>query len=210
MFPAPVLAELLQAPFAVGVLLSWSLAAPPGPANALIAHESARRGWLAGVATGMGAVTGDLTMFLLMWLGVLQVLAFVPALQVALGLVGAALMLRFAVGAWRSARAREAVDADERGGFGKVYLLIVTSPFNWAWWATAGTAMFANLGLAVVAGFFGGLAVWVLAWAAVALLGARRVRRFTEVVAYASAVLLAAFAAGVAWFSVRTAMGLWG
>src|SRR5258706_53724 len=53
---------LTQIPLVAGVLLAWSLAAPPGPINALMAHAAARRGFAAGWGYGLGAMTGDMTM----------------------------------------------------------------------------------------------------------------------------------------------------
>lgn len=197
-------------PFLVGILFAWSLAATPGPANALIAREAARRGWRAGWLTGLGAVTGDLVMFTLMWGGALVLLQglpwvrpLVPWVRPALGLVGAALLAWFAWGTWRTAR-RHAADpeVEGRGSFGRSFLIVVTSPLNWGWWVTAGAAMLATLGFVGMGGFFGGLLAWIALWSALARLGAVHVRGFVEGVAYASAVVLAAFAAWLAYVTV--------
>lgn len=195
-------------PLLAGALLGWSLAAPPGPGNALIAQDAARRGWLAGLATGMGAVSADIVMFLLMWLGVLRVLHVVPWLIVILGAVGAVLMLRFARDAWRAARAPAAVDAGARGGYLKTFLAIVTSPFNHAWWVSSGTVVFANLGAGLIVGFFGSLVLWIMFWSALAKAGATRVRRFSQYVGYASAIVLVAFSVLIAIFTVQEAIAL--
>lgn len=195
------------APLAVGVLLAWSLAVIPGPANALIATEASKRGLAAGFVTGLGAITADLTMFLLMWLGVVRLIDSLPWLRVVLGAVGAILLARFAWGAWWSAK-EPMVEATTGGGYAKCYLVIATSPLNWAWWATAGTTIFSQFGLAVVVGFFAGLLAWVVVWTWLTREGARRIARFSEYVAYASAVLLAAFALVVAWSTVATAISL--
>src|SRR5512136_3343457 len=45
----------------IGVLLALSLAAPPGPVNALIASHGVTRSWRAGFLVGLGAMTVDLT-----------------------------------------------------------------------------------------------------------------------------------------------------
>ena len=196
-------------PFLAGVLLSWSLAAPPGPANAMMAHEAARRSWGAGVRTGLGAVSGDVLMFLLMWLGVLAIVGAFAWTEVVLAAAGAGLMAFFAWGAWRAARAHARVE-DRVGSYGKALLTVVTSPFNWGWWLTFGATMFANLGFAVMAGFFAGLCAWVLAWCGLARLGAWRFERFAEWVAYGSAAVLVFFAGVAAWFAVRRAAELLG
>lgn len=203
------MASFSDVPLLVGLALAWSLAATPGPANALIAQEAARRGWRAGWLTGLGAVTGDLLMFSLMWAGVLVLLARVPASDVVLAAAGAVLMAWFAVGAWRSARTpADAKEGTAAGGFAKCFLIVVTSPFNWVWWVSAGASMFSRLGLAVVAGFFLGLLTWVAFWSALARAGAARVKRFTEAVGYVSAVVLAVFAASLAWTALTRAWAL--
>lgn len=194
------------APLIVGAVLAWSLAVIPGPANALIASEAARRGVRAGVVTGLGAITADLGMFLLTWAGLVRIIEVLPWLQVALGVVGSALLLRFAWGAYRSAR--DPLSEAAPGGYAKCFLVIVTSPLNWVWWASAGTTMFAQFGLAVAFGFFGGLLAWVVVWSAITREGARRVRRFSEGIAYASAALLAVFAGVVAWAGLAKALTL--
>jgi threonine/homoserine/homoserine lactone efflux protein len=195
-------------PLLAGALLGWSLAAPPGPGNALIAQDAARRGWLAGVATGSGAIAADIVMFLLMWLGVLRLLEIFPWLIILLGIVGALLMLRYGRDAWRAARAPAIVDPTARGGFLKTFLAIVTSPFNHVWWLSSGTVVFANLGAGLVIGFFGSLVLWVAFWSGLATAGAARVERFSEWVGYASAVVLVAFAVVIAVFTVQEAIAL--
>lgn len=201
--------DLLAAggPLALGVILSWSLAAPPGPANAMMAHEAARRSWSAGVRTGLGAVSGDVVMFALMLLGVVAVVSAYAWTQVALAIVGAGLMLYFAWGAWRAARRHARVD-DRVGSYSKAFVTVVTSPFNWAWWLSVGTTLYTERGALVIVGFFAGLAAWVLAWCGLARAGAWRFERFAEWVAYASAAVLLAFAFIVGWFAVQKALAL--
>lgn len=194
----------------MGLLLAWSLAATPGPANALIAQEAARGGWRAGWLTGLGAVVGDLVMFCLMWAGALVVIARHPWLEPVLAALGAGLLAWLAWGAWRSARRGAPMEAEGRGSFGRSLLLVVTSPFNWAWWMGAGSSMFEDFGFAIVVAFFAGLVSWVAFWSGLARAGAARIRRFAEGVAYASAVVLAAFAAYLAWKAVQGGVALWG
>lgn len=201
-------AALLLSTFGASVLFAWSLAAPPGPGNALIAQQAAQRGWRAGLWTGAGAITADLLMFLLTWLGVLRLLALAPWLQVALGAVGVALLLKFAWDAWRAARRPAVADEGARGGFAKTFLSIVSSPFNHAWWLAVGTSFFERVGVAGGVGFFAGLIAWVMFWAWLARAGAARIRRFAEMVGYASAAVLVVFAVVIAVFTVQRALEL--
>lgn len=192
-------------PLLAGALLAWSLAAPPGPANAMMAHEAASRGWRAGALVGLGAIAGDAVMFLLMWLGVLRLIGGRPVVELALALAGCALLAYFAYGAWRAARSQM---QDRVGSFGKSFVTILTSPFNWGWWLTVGATLFVSLGLAVIAGFFLGLLAWIAVWCALARLGAAYFTRFAHWVAYASAVVLLVFAALIGWYAVGKIVAL--
>ncbi|HUR69020.1 MAG TPA: LysE family translocator [Candidatus Thermoplasmatota archaeon] len=205
---------LLDVPFVAGIALAWSLAAPPGPVNALMAHAAARRGFWAGWQYGLGALTGDMTMLLLTFFGLLRIVEAFTWLKVLFALVGAALMAWFAIGAWRTARragSKLGSDADDvpmsgAREFGKAYLIVVTSPFNWGWWLTAGSSMLTILGWATAVGFFAGLVLWTIAWAALATAGGARLKRLSEFVSYGAAVVLAIFAIVMAWYAVTTAL----
>jgi threonine/homoserine/homoserine lactone efflux protein len=208
--------SLADAPLLAGILLAWSLAATPGPINALIAHAAARRGFLAGWIYGLGATTGDMAMLLLTAVGVLRVADTLPWLRVVFAAVGAALMAWFALGAWRTARrvgVRLGSDADDRPRpmgreYLKGFLVVTTSPFNWAFWLTAGSSMLSRLGLVLAFGFFAGLLSWTLLWAAIATAGGARIRRLAQWVSYAAAVTLAVFAVVLAYYAVATARSL--
>lgn len=199
-----VLAEI---PLLAGIVLSWSLAAPPGPANALIAQVSTRRGWAAGVLTGAGAIAGDLLMFGLMGIGVLRAIESFPWVGVLLGAAGAVLMTWFAWEAFASAR-KDTTEVTSAGGFARNFAAVVTSPFNWVWWLTTGAGLFVELGAWIVVGFFAGLGAWVCAWAALARAGAQRFRAFREWIAYGSAAVLLVFAAIVGTFAIQHAVEL--
>lgn len=203
---------ITQIPFVAGALLAWSLAAPPGPINALMAHAAARRGFWAGWVYGLGAVAGDATMLLLTLLGVGAVMARLPLLAILLSFAGAILMLWFAWGAWKTARQQAAaklgVDSDDRPeawwrAFGKAFLIVTTSPFNWGFWLTAGSGALAIFGTALMLGFFVGILLWTIAWASLAHVGAARIKRFAEFVSYAAAISLVVFAVGIFVFAAE-------
>lgn len=79
-----------------GSVFGLALAAPPGPMNALIAEESAVRGWGAGVTAGLGAMSADGVFFVLTILGVVQVVERAPTLRGLMVGIGGMLMLYFA------------------------------------------------------------------------------------------------------------------
>ena len=88
-----------------GVALGLSLAAPPGPMNAIIAEESVLRGWGSGVRAGLGAMTADAAFLVLALLGVVAVVQNAPTARGVLFGLGGLLMLYFAYGAASDAKA---------------------------------------------------------------------------------------------------------
>lgn len=190
------------APVGVGILLSWSLAAPPGPINALMAQTAASRGFWAGWLIGLGAVAGDAAMLALTGFGVLRVIDALPWLKFGSALLGGVLMGYFAFQAWRHAR-DPALRASSSPTFLKAFVIVVTSPYNWGWWLTAGSSMFRFVGNAwlLALGFVVGILGWTVFWSGLATLGATRIKRFSEFVSYAAAIVLAIFAALMLYYA---------
>ena len=193
-----------------GVVLGLSLAAPPGPMNAVIAEESVVRGVRAGMSAGLGAMSADACFLVLAWVGVATVLQDAPRLQGALLAIGGLLLLLFAFDAVRDAR-RFTPDAEASGGRGfvKAFSLSLTNPFQLLWWLTVGVtlldprtmtlslgpieATIATGSPAIVAGFFAGIGIWITAFPAALVALGRRIDGFAPLVALGSAAVLAAF-----------------
>lgn len=100
----------LAATLLAGVVFGLALAAPPGPLNAVIAEESALRGWAAGVRAGVGAMSADLVFLALAWVGLVAVVDRHPTVRGVVAGAGGLLMLYFAAVAARGA-------LDERAAF---------------------------------------------------------------------------------------------
>ena len=208
----------LAASLAAGLLLGLSLAAPPGPMNAIIAEESVLRGWAAGFRAGLGAMSADACFLALALIGVVAVLQRAPLLRSAMLAVGGVLMLYFALGAARSARDSFVGQTGGPGkGFRKAFVLSLTNPFQILWWLSVGVVLLepgtidlrawlplggaelgeglvvATGGVPIVGGLFAGIAIWIVAFPAALALADERVDWFAPVVAVASALLLAAF-----------------
>src|SRR6056297_2105291 len=199
-----------------GVALGLSLAAPPGPMNAIIAEESVLRGWGSGFRAGLGALSADACFFVLALLGVVTVVRDVPVVQQALFGFGGLLMLYFAYGAATDANAAfggdtaadgagEVADGEDSKGFRKAFVLALTNPYQILWWLTAGVGLLdpgtftidALGGLAIstgspiiVVGFFGGIAVWITGFPGALVTAGRRVDSFAPIVAGLSALVL--------------------
>ncbi|AFZ72071.1 LysE family translocator [Natronobacterium gregoryi] len=215
-----------------GVVFGLALAAPPGPMNAIIAEESVVRGWSAGFWAGLGAMLADVLFFVLALLGVVAVIDHYPAVRPALYLAGGLLMLYFAVGAIGETRAATSfTDSGEVGskGFRKTFALSLTNPYQIGFWLTVGVGLLESGTLDVFAhvpgvgdllagsllvetgspalllGFFGGIAVWVVGYPAALSSAGRRVDALAPVIAALSAAVLAGF--GVLFLAMGT-MGL--
>ncbi|MUW14609.1 LysE family translocator [Halorubrum sp. CBA1125] len=142
----------LLATLGAGVVFGLALAAPPGPMNAVIAEEAVLRGRLAGVRAGLGAATADAIFFVLAYVGVVAVVESLPLLRALMVAVGGVLMLYFAVGAARGARASfrpmsgDAMSGDEPSiaagkGFRKALALALTNPYQVLFWLTVGVGL---------------------------------------------------------------------
>ncbi|WP_458204974.1 LysE family translocator [Haladaptatus sp. NG-SE-30] len=193
-----------------GVVLGLSLAAPPGPMNAVIAEESVLRGWRSGFFAGLGAMTADACFFVLALAGVVAVVRDAPLVRAIMVGVGGLLMLYFAYGAARDATATFTTDAvdDDARGFRKAFALAITNPYQIIWWLTAGVGLLnpgrfdvlsdlpGNLavttgGPVIVVSFFVGIALWITGFPAALVAAGRRVDSFAPAVAYLSAAVLA-------------------
>jgi threonine/homoserine/homoserine lactone efflux protein len=191
--------DLPGLPLLAGIALGVSLAAPPGPVLALMLEELAQRGRWASLQVGLGALTADMGFAVLALAGAITVLAQRPVLLGAVSIVGAGLLAYYAWSAWRAARRQAGAATGRRATYATGFLTAATSPFNWAWWVGPGTALLANEGPWLAAGML----IGILAWLGVFVEGmarvGRRAPRFQAYAAWASALILAAFALLVAW-----------
>lgn len=193
-----------------GVVLGLSLAAPPGPMNAVIAEESVLRGWRSGFLAGLGAMTADACFFVLAFAGVVAVVREAPVVRGVMVGIGGLLMLYFAYGAAKDATSTFTADAaDEDGkGFKKAFALAIMNPYQIIWWLTAGIGLLdpgtfdvlsgvpGNLTVAtggpiIIVGFFAGIGCWITGFPAALSAAGKRVDSFAPAVAYVSAGILA-------------------
>jgi threonine/homoserine/homoserine lactone efflux protein len=203
-----------------GAVFGIALAAPPGPMNAIIAEESVVRGWEAGFRAGVGAMLADVLFFVLTLAGVVAVIDRYPVVRPVLYVAGGLLMCYFALGAIREARAAASFTSDSRGtskGFRKTFALSLTNPYQIGFWLTVGVGLlqpgtldvFAHVPVigatlagslvvetgspALLVGFFGGIAVWIVVYPAALVSAGRRIDALAPVVAAGSALVLAGF-----------------
>ena len=179
-----------------GILLGLSIAAPPGPMNALIAANTVRRSKRAGHLTGLGAMTSD-GIFLAVTLAVGGVVPVTPGIRILLYLAGAVVMFFLAVRTYPALHRELAVEAgpDTRpaAAYAQGFLLGLTNPFQILWWLTAGLAFMRGIGAAVAVGFFLGILAWILVFPATLDVANRRWRGTYRAVMFFSLIVLLAF-----------------
>jgi threonine/homoserine/homoserine lactone efflux protein len=202
--------------------------------NAVIAEESVTRGLLAGVRTGLGALSADAVFFVGALFGVVAFVERFPTLRAVMVGVGGVLMCYFAYGAASGASRGLAPESASSSaaraatGFRKAFVLALTNPYQILFWLTIGVGLLepgrldvlsytpyvgADLaGLlvvrtgspALVAGFFLGIGCWIVGFPATLRAAQRRVDRFAPVVAGVSALVLAGFGVVFLVDAVRT------
>lgn len=185
-----------------GLVIGWSLAAPPGPVNAVIASSAVTRSWRGGFLVGVGAMTAD-AFFLVLCVLAHEALLGLHGIFPVIAALGAAVLLFFA---WRAARAWsrpiEATPSGPRFGassFATGLVMNLTSPYPIVWWLTVGIVLIDELGLLVLVGFFVGLLSWTSAFPYVLRAAQKRFARTYHAVLAFSIVTLVAFAAWLAW-----------
>lgn len=177
--------------FFLGIALGLSLAAPPGPMNALIAKESSQRGFVSGTRLGMGAPAADVIWLLVLLFGAGRFLDQPGVLRVAAGL-GGLLMIHFAYDTW-TADARAV--PKRKPTFTAGLAAALTNPYQAAWWLSGGYVFLQTQGILGIAGLLLGIFGWVIAFAWLVAHGAQRWHWFTPAVRVLSTALLLVFSA---------------
>src|SRR6267143_6059963 len=142
-----------------GTGIGLSLAAPPGPVNAIIASHTVTRSWRAGFLVGLGATTADTIFLVVAFLARTAVAGIEPYVPF-IALLGAGVMVYFAWGSIRSWRRTEEILEPKPDEHAKSYVtglsVNLTSPYPILWWLTVGLVLINQLGPAVLVGFFAG------------------------------------------------------
>ena len=203
-----------------GVIFGFALAAPPGPMNAIIAEESVTRSWSAGFSAGLGAMLADVLFFALTVAGAVAVIDRYPAVRPVLYLAGGLLMLYFAADIVRDLwEGTSFTDAGQTNatGFRKTFVLSLTNPYQIGFWLTVGVGLLQPGTLDVfthipaigaglenvlvvqtgspllLAGFFAGIAVWIVVYPAALVAAGRRIDPFAPAINLLSGVVLVGF-----------------
>jgi len=188
-----------------GIGIGLSLAAPPGPVNAIIASHTVTRSWRAGFLVGLGATTAD-TIFLALSVLARSAIVGIEPYVPFIALLGAGVMAFFALSAVRAWKRADVIVESRPEEHARSYAtglsVNITSPYPILWWLTAGLVLINQLGSAVLIGFYGGLILWNTAFPLALREAQRRIARTYHAVLVFSIVCLSAFAAWLVWSAV--------
>ncbi len=188
--------------FLLGMVLGFSLAAPPGPANALIAYFSTSHSRLSGFLAGMGASTADAIILLLIFFtGFASILTDLAGKN--LFLAGGIVMLVFAAVISKGFNKVQTVNRYSRFRSSISYVAglatNISSPYTITWWLTVGLTLVTTLGFAVF-GFFTALMIWNTLFPSILAYSKKRLPQIQKYVSIFAVVTLSAF--GI-WFVTR-------
>lgn len=178
-----------------GIVLGLTLAVPPGPVNALIASESARRSWVSGIVADLGAMTADLTFLILTIVGVTVLLTGSLARSI-ISIVGGLILLYFAIDTLKSYRSTALESGDPRAGnpYMKGLAMGLTNPLGILWWVTAGAAFIALFNVLGVIGFMLGLLLWGCGFSIFVHYAGKKVKAVYPIVVIGSGLIMLACA----------------
>ena len=181
-----------------GFLLGLSLAAPPGPILAVMAHESINGRIRRSLSMAAGAMTGDAIWLGLAAIGTITVFRNHPRVIGVLGMFGALLLLWMAWTTWQSAR-QDFHAVKGKANYRLGILTALTSPYSFAWWFANGALLVSTWGWPGIVGMFTALVTFSVAISYVFRALGKRFEAAMRWVAIASAVLLFAFGVYFAW-----------
>ncbi|AHC50935.1 lysine transporter LysE [Sulfolobus acidocaldarius SUSAZ] len=141
---------------ATGILMGLSIAAPPGPINAMMANESTRS-FLNGIAVGAGAMTADFVFF---WITYLFKSIIPSNILFVFYIVGGVYMLYLSYSVLRAKQ----VSSSTGGSYVKGLSVAIVNPYQISWWLTFGISMLNQFSVIVAPGFFIGILIWILAF----------------------------------------------
>ncbi|OUJ18715.1 Lysine efflux protein [Methanonatronarchaeum thermophilum] len=188
-----------------GMLLGLSLAAPPGPINAVIAEESVFNGWRSGFKSGLGALSADILFFILALFGATTIIYNSNTLQAIIMAIGGIIMVYISYGAYKGAKNLIKTYKTSGKGFYKTFTLSLTNPYQIIWWLTVGVTILQTGNINVVGlniqtgsillivGFFLGILLWITTFPAIMQIGAEKSETFQKTIGYLSAIILLVF-----------------
>ncbi len=188
---------------AAGFIIGLTHALPPGPITFEVIKRGVSEGFPSALKVDVGAVAADAVFFILIVIGLSQVLSH-PAGKIAMWLGGCALLAFLGLrGIYRIATKKSSAGTDKSRADSPLFsgfLICITSPFAVVWWmgVFAGTMVFYNDALSLL-GLFGGIALACLLWyALLGMLGSAGKKMFRQswltMLSLACSLIMLAFA----------------
>ncbi|BFH73186.1 LysE family transporter [Sulfurisphaera javensis] len=139
--------------YALGIIMGLSIAAPPGPINAMMAHESVKSSFH-GTAVGAGAMTAD---FIFFWVSLFFKSLIPQSILVIFYFIGGAYMLYLAYGVLKIKGFKTTI----KGSYIKGLTTALVNPYQISWWIAFGIPMLQQFSIFIAPGFFTGIIIWI-------------------------------------------------
>ncbi len=139
------------------MMLGLSMAAPPGPINAMITLASLQSN-LKGTAIGAGAMTADLIFYFIIFL----IKGLIPSelIKFLYGIGG----LYTAFLGLLAIKSKMIFKIKTGGSYLMGLIMGITNPYQIAWWISFGIVMLDRFGILSGIGFFSGIALWIFTY----------------------------------------------
>lgn len=204
-----------------GIVLGFSIAAPPGPINATIANRIApTRSWWSGFAVGLGAMTADGFFLLITFLGWTGVISSHKEFSSWIYLAGGLVLVIYAIFVVRRYRPEvsriiqkahgniqntELNSSQAKQSYALGLSMGLTNPYQIAWWLSVGLAAISSFGSFVAVGFFLGIIIENTIYTTVLKFGFSRFKELEWVILIATSTVLLGFGS---WFLIKAIEGL--
>lgn len=125
----------------IGILLGWGAAIPIGPMNIEVIRRNLSFGTLSGTLCGLGACLADLSYLILVAVGALTLLQNPKILDV-MAIGGSAVLIYFAIGAFRMKADKEAIQRSNKPtpawwrNTTAGYLMTLLNPYTVLFWVS--------------------------------------------------------------------------
>ncbi|AFD00003.1 Putative threonine efflux protein [Methanocella conradii HZ254] len=190
-----------------GIFIGLSLAVPPGPVNAIIAAESVKRSYLAGIKVGLGAMTADATFLFITLIGI-AVLFTGETVKMMASVAGSLILAYMAVKILKGHKKplKESGKEDIKNHYMTGVIVGITNPASILWWVTAGAALIANFNAPGIAGFFIGIFIWVSSFSITLHFAQKKVEWLYPVIMLASGLVLLFFSVMLLYNAIMMAL----
>ena len=204
-----------------GMVLGFSIAAPPGPINAAIANRIASsKSWRSGFDVGLGAMTADGFFLLMTYLGWTRVISTHAEFFSWIYLTGGVVLVIYALfvllryrsavsavvqKAQRNVQSTKLNPSQAKQSYALGLSMGLTNPYQIAWWLSVGLAAISSFGALVAAGFFLGIVIENTIYTTALMYGFLRFKKIDWVVLITTSAVLLAFGF---WFLTKGMEGL--